>query len=462
MKAAERKKRKMQEKSKLSSDLMEDLMPKKKLTTVSSHKNDIKGHGYEINNDNIIQNIPASRPANNEDVDKISQRLKERKERRKRKKMVEEGINPTFIINDDNNNINNINDISLNSVNNIHNNNINSNNTNNNQKDINNNNGNINKNNFNSDKDSNKLVQSVESVAPVPMPKKVNFHIPSIKNISIIESNINVATNLNNNNNNININYNNLNQKQNSNSSSSSSYNNKNDIISLTSTTSYHLLSKNFAQIKNENIEEFLTKTNPNKPSNEEKESEVQKMIEVMKLHPNPRNVNNKANIKDENNYAHNLIQKIEDNSEYYENQRELKELREKVKEEEKKTEQMLQRNKEEIQKYIEKIISLQNNLINSQQGDIVTLEESIKIDLIQINNLTVTYHRLKEENEKEKNKMMNLINKEIIPLQKELKNEINEVQKLKSQLKLWNKKAPPRDLLKKVEVIMKYMKNCV
>jgi hypothetical protein len=228
----------------------------------------------------------------------------------------------------------------------------------------------------------------------------------------------------------------------------------------MTSTPNYELLSKNLAQIKNENIEDFLTKTNPNKPSNEEKETEVQKMIEVMKLRPNPHNANNKAIGNAENNYAYNLMQKIEDNDEYYENQKEIKELREKVKEEERKREQMLQRNKEEIQKYIEKIISLQNDLINSNQGDVVALEEANKIDMIQINNLTVTYQRLKEENEREKIKMLNLINKEIIPLQKELKNEISEVQKLKRQLKQWEKKAPPRDLLKKIEVVMKYMKH--
>ncbi len=68
---------------------------------------------------------------------------------------------------------------------------------------------------------------------------------------------------------------------------------------------------------------------------------------------------------------------------------------------------------------------------------------------------------RIEEENEKEKNKMLFLINKEITPLQKELKNEILEVQKLKKQLLQWNKKTPPRDLLRKIEVVMKYMKNC-
>ena len=51
------------------------------------------------------------------------------------------------------------------------------------------------------------------------------------------------------------------------------------------------------------------------------------------------------------------------------------------------------------------------------------------------MNNLSVTLKRLKEENEKERTQMFNLINKEILPLKKELKNEILEVQRLKKQL---------------------------
>ena len=122
---------------------------------------------------------------------------------------------------------------------------------------------------------------------------------------------------------------------------------------------------------------------------------------------------------------------------------------------------QMLERNKIEIQNNINKIIELQNKLINSKQGDIVALEEENKIDVIQMNNLSVTLKRLKEENEKERTQMFNLINKEILPLKKELKNEILEVQRLKKQLLQWNKKAPPKDLLRKIEVVMKYMKHC-
>ena len=426
MKAAERRRKRLLEKSKQSLESDNNEVNKKKIAAIPSIKSEIKitnpENNNEINNENIIQNISSSKPGNNMDIEKISQKIKERKEKRKRKNMNESGINPTF--KDSNNNINAINE-----------NNINNNNS------INNNRNRL------KEKDSNKLLGSIESMGSITGQKKVNFSIKS-KDINLE------------NNNNIN---NNINNKQLSVSSSNNSihnYNN-NDIPSITSTPNYQLLSKNYANIKNENIEEFLAKTNPDKPSDEQKESEVKKMIEVMDLRPNPKNANNQAILNDEKNYAYNLTRKIEDNNDYYENQKEIKKLIEIVKEEERNTEQMLERNKEEIQKYIEKIISLQNTLINSKQGDIVALEEANKIDDIQINNLSVTYQRLKEENEKEKNRMLSLINKEIIPLQKELKNEIKEVQNLKNQLLKWDKKAPPRDILKKIEVVMKYMKNC-
>ena len=420
MKAAERRRKRLQEKSKQSIESDNNEMIKKKITSIPSIKSEIKNTNpeniNEINNENKIQNISSSKAGNNMDMEKISQRIKERKEKRKRKNMIESGITPTF--KDSNNNINA-------------------------------NNTNIN-NNFNNnriklkDKESNKLLGSIESMGSITGQKKVNFSIKS--NNNNIEKN-----------NNININNNKLSSER----SSNNSININNDIFSVTSTPNYQILSKNFANIKNENIEEFLAKTNPDKPSDEQKESEVKKMIEVMELRPNPKNANNIAILNDEKGYAYNLTQKIEDNNDYYENQKEIKKLIETVKEEEKNTEQMLERNKEEIQKYIEKIITLQNKLINSKQGDIVALEEANKIDDIQINNLSVTYQRLKEENEKEKNIMLSLIHKEIIPLQKELKNEIKEVQNLKNQLLKWDKKTPPRDILKKIEVVMKYMKHC-
>ena len=390
MKAAERRRKRLLEKSKQSLESDNNEVNKKKIAAIPSIKSEIKitnpENANEINNENIIQNISSSKPGNNMDIEKISQKIKERKEKRKRKNMNDSGINPTF--KDSNNNINAINE-----------NNINNNNS------INNNRNRL------KEKDSNKLLGSIESMGSITGQKKVNFSIKS-KDINLE------------NNNNIN---NNINNKQLSVSSSNNSINNynNNNIPSITSTPNYQLLSKNYANIKNENIEEFLAKTNPDKPSDEQKESEVKKMIEVMDLRPNPKNANNQAILNDEKNYAYNLTRKIEDNNDYYENQKEIKKLIEIVKEEERNTEQMLERNKEEIQKYIEKIISLQNTLINSKQGDIVALEEANKIDDIQINNLSVTYQRLKEENEKEKNRMLSLINKEIIPLQKELKNKI-------------------------------------
>ena len=102
----------------------------------------------------------------------------------------------------------------------------------------------------------------------------------------------------------------------------------------------------------------------------------------------------------------------------------------------------------------------MQNILINSKQGDIIAFEEENKIDDIQISNLSATYQRLEEENERERIKMNKLINKEIVPLKNELKEEIMEVQKLKKELMMWNKKTPPKDILKRIEVVMKYMKN--
>ena len=421
MKAAERRRKRLLEKSKQSMESDNNEMIKKKITSIPSIKSENKitnpENINEINNENKIQNISSSKPGNNMDMEKISQRIKERKEKRKRKNMIDSGINPS--LKDSNSNIN---------ANNI---NINNNINNNRNKLI--------------ERDSNKLLGSLESMGSITGQKKVNFSIRSNNN------------NLENNN------IVNINNRQSLSNSSNNSLNNinNNDIPSITSAPNYQLLSKNYANIKNENIEEFLAKTNPDKPSDEQKESEVKKMIEVMDLRPNPKNANNIGILNDEKNYAYNLTKKIEDNNDYYANQKEIKKLIETVKEEEKNTEQMLEKNKEEIQKYIEKIISLQNTLINSKQGDIVALEEANKIDDIQINNLSVTYQRLKEENEKEKNRMQSLINKEIIPLQKELKNEIKEVQNLKNQLLKWDKKAPPRDILKKIEVVMKYMKHC-
>ena len=430
MKAAERKRKRLEEMNKQKEKELYKKPTKKRFISMPPQKDKLminnKNNFNEINSHNKIENIAPSRPANNVDPEKIEQRMKDRKERKRIKKLIESGISPIFIQN--NNNTNN----NQNDNNNVIENNIN-------------NNGDVDSNNI-KQKESNKLGYSSESMAPLAG-KKVNFNLPINKKLN---ENFNFA----------NYNFNNNNDIRHSSSSNSNS--NNNDITSASSAPNYSVLTKNYANIKNENVEEFLKKTNPKKPSDERKEAEVQRMIEIMNLRPNPKNGNNKTNANDSDNYAYNLTQKIEGTADdYYATQKEIKDLKEQVKEEENKMNQMLERNKIEIQNNINKIIELQNKLINSKQGDIVALEEANKIDVIQMNNLSVTLKRLKEENEKERTQMFNLINKEILPLKKELKNEILEVQRLKKQLLQWNKKAPPKDLLRKIEVVMKYMKHC-
>jgi hypothetical protein len=428
MKAAERKRKRLEEMNKQKERELQKKPSKKRYISMPPQRDKLminnKNNFNEINSHNKIENIGPSRPANNVDPEKIEQRMKDRKERKRIKKLIESGISPIFIQNNNNadNNQNDNNNMIENNINN---------------------NGDVDSNNI-KQKESNKLGYSSESMAPLAG-KKVNFNLPLNKklneNFSITNSNFN-------NNNDI--------------RHTSSSNSNNNDITSASSAPNYSVLTKNYANIKNENVEEFLKKTNPKKPSDERKEAEVQRMIEIMNLRPNPKNGNNKTNANDSDNYAYNLTQKIEGTTDdYYTTQKEIKDLKEQVREEESKMNQMLERNKIEIQNNIEKIIELQNKLINSKQGDIVALEEANKIDVIQMNNLSVTLKRLKEENEKERTQMFNLINKEILPLKKELKNEILEVQRLKKQLLQWNKKAPPKDLLRKIEVVMKYMKHC-
>ena len=380
-------------------------IPKKKLISIPSQKTEIKNeeNSEEFNNMNKIQNIPASRPANNVDVEKISQRIKERKERKKRKSKVE-NIEPVFVDNNINENQNNI----------INNNNI----------DLNNN------------EKENKNAYDSESVAPIPVLQK--------NNINPIQ-----ADNTNNNNN--------INHKIISVSSSSHSIN-KNEIQSSISTPNYQFLSKHYYEIKPENIKDFLINTNPDKPVIEQKELEVHKMVKLMEL--KPKAIDIKENKEAENTFTYNLMQKIGENKEYIENQKEIKELKIKVKEEEKKIENLLEDNKKEIKEYMEKITKLQNDLLNSQQGDIFYLEEENKIDEIQIQNLSSTLQRLNEENEREKYRINDLVNGEISFLTNDLNKEISEVQKIKRQLEALGKKKPPRDITKKVEVVMRYMKK--
>jgi len=413
MKAGLRKRKKQlemeQNLKKMSESSKNEEVPKKKLISIPSQKSNTIKKQENIDDNNIIQNIPASRPANNVDVDKISQRVKEKLEKRKRKNK-KNNIEPVFIDQNMNNNMNN---------------------------NINNNENNINiDENINNQKDIKNLYDS-ESVAPVLG----------------IQNNI-----INNKKSDKQLNTNNLNNKKIiSESSSKNSYNNKDNQTSL-SNPNYRFLSKNYNEIKNENIKEFLEKTNPNKPSNEQKEYEIQKMIKLMEL--KPKAVDIKRNKEEENNFAYNLIQKMESDKEYNENQKELKILKEKIKEEEEQIEYMLKKNKEEIKQYIEKIIELQNELLNSQKGDVFYLEEEIKVDKIQIENLSSTYQRLIEENKREKEKINKLIIFEIPKLTKELEKEIEEVKKMKHLIEVLGKKKPPSDIMKKIEVVMRYMKK--
>ena len=157
-------------------------------------------------------------------------------------------------------------------------------------------------------------------------------------------------------------------------------------------------------------------------------------------------------------NYGYNIWEKIERNEDYIKNQQKIKDLKIKIKEEENDIEKILENNKEEIKNYNEKIIKLQNDLLNTKQGDIFYLEEENKIAEIQIQNLSATYQRLVEENKKEKENIYYLLNEDIFKLTKELKKEIEEVKKIKHQIKNLSKKKPPNDIMKKIEVVMKYI----
>ena len=99
---------------------------------------------------------------------------------------------------------------------------------------------------------------------------------------------------------------------------------------------------------------------------------------------------------------------------------------------------------------------------MNSQQGDVFYLEEENKINEIQIQNLSSTLQKLNQENEREKYRINDLVNGEISLLTNDLNKEISEVQKIKRQLEAFGKKKPPRDIIKKIEVVMRYMKKNV
>ena len=289
---------------------------------------------------------------------------------------------------------------------------------------------------------------------------KTNNNEPSIDNNNKIEKDNMQSEYQNNNNNSISTNKklnNENNQKIISDNISEYSINNNLDNSKSLSSPNYRFLSKNYNEIKLENIKNFLNKTNAEKPSNEQKEYEIKKMIKIMELKPKKLDISNKDV---EDTFAVNLIEKMEGNEEYQEKQNEIKNLKKKIKEEENQIEQTLEKNKEEIKKYVENIMKLQNNLINSQKGDIFYLEEENKIDEIKIQNLRATHRRLIEENKEEKDRINKIINEQIPIYTKELEKEIEEVKKMKHQLEIIGKKKPPNDIMKKIEVVMRYKKK--
>ena len=141
-------------------------------------------------------------------------------------------------------------------------------------------------------------------------------------------------------------------------------------------------------------------------------------------------------------------------NNNYIESKKELEMLQEEVKEEEKKLNILMTKNKTTIHDYIEKIMSLQNQLMNSPQWDVITLEEENKIDEVKIKNLKEKIEIIKEENEKEIEEMKKIDFDEI---NSTLRKEIEKVRSLKNTLLKFKGREIPEDITKEIEVIMKY-----
>ena len=137
--------------------------------------------------------------------------------------------------------------------------------------------------------------------------EKDNMNSPEIQknnNNSILsDKKLNIS---NNNNNNIN--------KIISDSNSEYSINNNNiENITSLSNQNYRFLSKNYNEIKLENVKEFLNKTNAEKPSYEQKEYEIKNMIKVMELKPKEFDI--KTNKEEESIFTANNV--IVSNSQY-------------------------------------------------------------------------------------------------------------------------------------------------
>ncbi len=141
-------------------------------------------------------------------------------------------------------------------------------------------------------------------------------------------------------------------------------------------------------------------------------------------------------------------------NMNYIESKKELEKLQQEVKEEEKKLNILMTKNKTDIHDYIEKIMNLQNQLMNSPQWEVITLEEENKIDEVKIKNLKEKIEIIKEENEKEIEEMKK-INFDDININ--IRKEIEKVRSLKEILLKFKGREIPDDITKEIEVIMKY-----
>jgi hypothetical protein len=190
---------------------------------------------------------------------------------------------------------------------------------------------------------------------------------------------------------------------------------------------------------KQENFDNFLESTNPNKPDLKERKEDLNKMIQILNL----KISSDKFEIKE--------------NEKYKESKKEYEKLKKILINEENNLNELLNNNKITTQSYIEKIIYLQNQLINSPQGDILSLKESNKLDEVQINNLIDTIYKNKEEFEIEKEEIKILINTQIEPIKNELIKEIEKVKKLKNELIQLKGKELPLEIKNKIQIVLKY-----
>ena len=196
---------------------------------------------------------------------------------------------------------------------------------------------------------------------------------------------------------------------------------------------------ENISLLVGNNINTIIDQSPPHKPTENEKLVQLTKMIKLFNLNVSAENI------------------QINENPIYSKSKKEILELQEKIKVEEKNLKVLTNSIKNSTQNYIEKIITLQNELLNSPKGDIISLEEANKIDDVQVNNLLDTLYRLNDKYEREEEEIKQLVSTQIEPIQQELKNEIKEVQLLKKELMKYKGRCIPPDIKKKIEVVLKY-----